>query len=322
MRSILVTGGAGFVGSTLVRQLLTIDSVERVVVLDLLANPAGRANLAGVLDDPRLTLVEADVADRPGLAHLITTHRVTGAFHLADEARENRSLQVPEDFVATNLVGTANLLDVCRLTRVPLLYCSSTDVCGSIEPPARATEDFPLLPFSPHAATKAGAELLCLAAHRIHRQDVIVTRSSKNYGPRPHRDDLIPRVVAHALRDEPIEFGGRGMDIRDWVHVSDHCRGMLEAFVKKGSAGQIFHFGGNCERTDLGVARNVLKILGKPESLLSDKEAAATVNTRGAIDCAKALRYFGWRPAGSLQKTLPDLVREIAANLSAGQPTG
>lgn len=315
LRSILLTGGAGFIGSSLARHLLRVEQLERLIVLDKLTYAGNRSNLGALEDDPRFHFVKGDIADRALVAALLKQEAVTGVFNLAAESHVDHSIDDAEDFIATNIVGTANLLEECRGAKVSLLQCSTDEVYGSATPPAKFTEESPLIPSSAYSASKASGDLLCLAASITHQQDVLVTRSSNNYGPRQHAEKLIPTIVRHAIQDEPIPIYGDGMHIRDWIHVDDHCRGMLAAFLR-GRAGQIYNFGGHCERTNLGLTRNILQILGKPDSLISRAPDRPGHDRRYAIDTTKALRYFGWNPREELMPSLPAIVRELAANFS------
>ncbi|MDP0492585.1 MAG: dTDP-glucose 4,6-dehydratase [Verrucomicrobiota bacterium JB023] len=312
--NVLVTGGAGFIGSSLVRHLLRQEGVGKVLVLDKLTYAGNRANLDGPDRDPRFLFAEGDVNDRGLVSELMEREGITGIFHLAAESHVDRSIEDSTDFIATNVCGTGTLLEVARAAGVPLLHCSTDEVYGSIESPGKAKEDAPLNPSSAYAASKAGADLLCLAAARTHRQDVIITRCTNNYGPRQYPEKLIPFFIKKALRDEPLPLYGDGLQIRDWIHVDDHCRGMLAAW-KTGKVGQIFHFSGHCERTNIGIARSILDALRKPHSLLSHVDDRPGHDRRYSLDTEKSLMWFGWQPEVSFKEGFPDVVRALAAEL-------
>lgn len=314
LRSILLTGGAGFIGSALVRHLLRAKGLERLVVLDKLTCAGNRGNLIGPDQDPRLDFVEGDIADHELTKRLLREHHVTGVFNLAADSHIERSLQSPADFVHNNVLGTSCLVETCRSAAVPLLQCSTDEVYGPISPPDRSVEIKPLNPTNPCAASKAAADLFCLAAARCHGQDIVITRSSDNYGPRQHAEKLVPTFVHAAFHDQPVLIPGHGMQIRDWIHVDDHCRGMIAAFLK-GQPGAVYLLGGQCERTILGIARSVLEILGKPSSLITHVPETPDNDERHAVDCSKAVAGLGWKPQERFRSSFPLVVREIAANL-------
>ena len=314
LRSILLTGGAGFIGSALVRHLLRAGGLERLIVLDNLPCPGNRGNLIGPDQDPRLRFVEGDVADHELTNRLLQEHQITGVFNLAAESHAGQSLQSPADLVHNNVLGTSHLLEACRSPALPPLQCSTDNVYGPVSPPDRSVEIKPLNPTNPYAASKAAADLFCLAAARCHGQDIIITRSSDNYGPRQHTGQLVPSFVHAAFHDQPVAIPGHGMQIRDWIHVDDHCRGMIAAFLK-GQPGAVYLLGGQCERTIVGIARSVLEILGKPSSLITHVPEGPDSDERHAVDFSKAVAGLGWKPQERFRTSFPLVVREIAANL-------
>ncbi len=199
-----------------------------------------------------------------------------------------------------------------------MLQCSTCQVFGSVNPPFKFTELSPLNPSSPYAASKGSADLLCLAAFKAWQQDVVITRCSTNFGPRQQPGCFLPTLVAAGLSDQPLPVYGDGLHIRDWIHVDDHCRGMLAAY-SRGVPGATYLFGGRCERTNLGMARSVLKVLGKPDTLVSFVPPPPGYDHRYAVDCTRAMSTFGWRPQHGFQSVFPTVVREIAANLNAAR---
>lgn len=312
IKSILLTGGAGFIGSSLARHLLKEPDIERLVVLDKLTYAGNRQHLAGPDQDPRFHFVEGDITDRALLEKILSEYAITGVFNLAAESHVDRSIADATDFVATNIGGTVTLLETLREKATPMLQCSTDEVYGPITAPLKATEDQPLNPSSAYAASKAGADLLCLAATHTHGQDVIITRCTNNYGPRQHREKLIPQIVARASHDEPVPIYGSGLQIRDWIHVDDHCEGMIAAW-KRGKKGHVFHFAGHCERTNLGIARSVLDGLRKPHSLISHVQDRPGHDERYALDTAKATLWFGWEPKRKFREVFPDVIRALAS---------
>jgi dTDP-glucose 4,6-dehydratase len=312
LQSTLITGGAGFIGSALVRRLLKENAVEQLVILDKLTYAGAREYLMGPDNDPRFHFVEGDVTDAGLLGQIFEKYRFTSVFHLAAESHVDRSIADSRQFAYSNVVGTAALLEQCRQSRTPLLHCSTDEVYGPITSPGKASEDDPLKPSSPYAASKASADLLCQAAVRTHEQDVLITRCTNNYGPRQHSEKLIPLLIKKALQDEKLPIYGSGMQTRDWIHVEDHCDGMLAAW-QRGRKGQVYHFAGHCERTNLGIARSVLDCLRKPHSLIEHVRDRPGHDIRYALDTEKALMWFGWQPERSFRNTFPDVVRALAS---------
>jgi dTDP-glucose 4,6-dehydratase len=307
----LVTGGAGFIGSALVRLLLEQPDVERVVVLDKLTYAGSLAHLP---ENPRIEFVRGDIMDRRLVERLLETHAITGVFNLAAESHVDRSIERADDFTATNITGAFSVLGACRKTNVPLLQSSTDEVYGSIDSPARFTEDSPLRPSSPYSASKTSADLLCLAAVTTYGQDVVITRGSNTYGPRQHPEKLIPRMIQCALRDQPLPVYGDGQQVRDWMHVDDHGRGLIAAFLH-GEAGGVYNLGAGYERANLDLVRELLAILGKPESLIHHVTDRPGHDRRYALDATKAQRELGWEPRAEFAREFPETVRRLAEEL-------
>jgi dTDP-glucose 4,6-dehydratase len=313
----MVTGGAGFIGSTLVRRLLGRPDVGHLVVFDKLTYAGRLENLPDDGRHPRVTFIHGDVTDRAQLAATFREYRISGVFHLAAESHVDRSIEHPEDFIATNVTGTANVIDACRAAAVPLLVCSTDEVYGSVEPPARFHETSPLAPSSPYSASKASADLLALAAGRTYGQDIVITRGSNTYGPRQYPEKLIPLMVRRALCDEPLPVYGSGLQVRDWIHADDHAEGMIAAYLC-GGPGEIYHLGGECERANITLVLEILRLLGKPESLVRHVADRPGHDTRYALDCSKSARELGWKAVRPFETCFPQVIRELAAE--AGQP--
>lgn len=311
----LVTGGAGFIGSALVRLLLARREVARVVVLDKLTYAGSLTRLPENGRHPRLEFIHGDVTDRPLLAEILAKHSITGVFHLAAESHVDRSIENADDFIATNITGTACLIEACRASGIPLLHCSTDEAYGSAEPPGLFAESSPLRPSSPYAASKTSADLLCLAAHTTYGQDVVITPSSNNYGPRQHPEKLIPRMIHCALRDEPLPVYGNGLQVRDWMHADDHCAGIIAAFLR-GESGNVYNLGARCEHTNLDLVRRILSILGKPESLIRLVTDRPGHDCRYAIDPTKAERDLDWSARIDFGQAFPETVLQLAADLA------
>ena len=316
----LVTGGAGFIGSNFVRHLLAERPDAEVTNLDALTYAGHRESLAGVADNSRHRFVHGDICDGALVREVM--EGVDVVFNLAAESHVDRSIEHDQPFVRTNVLGTATLLAATLDAGVARFVQVSTDeVYGelpwmdpeSAEERTRFTEDTPLAPRSPYSATKAAADHLVLAYHTTHGLDVVVTRSSNNYGPYQYPEKLIPVMVRHALADEALPLYGDGLHVRDWIHVSDHCRGLLAA-AELGRAGAVYNFGGDAERTNLSVARQILYALDRPRSLIEHVADRPGHDRRYAIDFSRATDKLGWRPEVAFDEGLGATVRWYVEN--------
>jgi len=310
MRRILVTGGAGFIGSNLVRMLLSERDDVEVVNLDLLTYAGNLANLGDVERDPRYTFIRGDICDPDTVRGSL--EGVTAVMHLAAETHVDRSIQGGAPFVRTNVLGTHALLAAALESGVErFLHCSTDEVYGELpwrDPAApgdreRFTEDTPLEPSSPYSAAKAGADHLALAFQRTFGLDVVVTRCSNNYGPYQFPEKLVPLCVTNALEDRLIPVYGDGLNVRDWIHVDDHCRGMLAA-LECGRAGRVYNFGGDAERTNLQVVGGILAALGKGGEAIKFVRDRPGHDRRYAVDSSRAQAELGWLPKVSFEQGL------------------
>ncbi len=311
---LLVTGGMGFIGSNFVRLLLAERPESEVWNLDLLtyaANPENLSDVAGAAEAAgRYRFVRGDVADPETMARLFAGGRFDAVVHFAAESHVDRSIASAAPFVRTNVVGTQTLLDAARAHGVErFVHVSTDEVYGDLEPDEPAfTEETPLRPSSPYSATKAGSDHLALAYHRTHGMDVRVTRCSNNYGPYQFPEKLIPLMIANALEGQPLPVYGRGDNVRDWIHVEDHCRGVLAA-LERGRAGRVYNFGGASERRNLDVVRQIARAVGASEALIRFVTDRPGHDRRYAIDFARARAELGWTPARSFEDGLADTVR-------------
>jgi len=292
---LLVTGGAGFIGANLVRHVLGTYPDDSVVTLDLLTYAGNLANLEGVLEDPRHRFVRGDIADAGIVADAIAG--VDAVVNIAAETHVDRSIVDATAFLRTNVLGTQVLLDAARHAGVRRFVQVSTDeVYGSLGAAGRFTEDSPLLPNSPYAASKCAADCLVRAAHQTHGLDAVITRCSNNYGPYQFPEKLMPLFITNALVDEPLPLYGDGRHVRDWIHVSDHCRA-LDRVLRAGRAGEVYNIGGGNERQNHEIATIILRTLEKPATLLRHVEDRLGHDRRYAIDAAKIDAALGWTPA-------------------------
>jgi dTDP-glucose 4,6-dehydratase len=323
---ILVTGGAGFIGSNFVRHLLEERIEAEVVNLDKLTYAGKLANIEDVDRDLRHTFVKGDICDAEAVDEVMDGVEVV--FNLAAESHVDRSIAADTPFVQTNVAGTAVLLSAALRHGVRRFVQVSTDevygelpwrdpeaATGSagVDPAPCFTEDTPLAPRSPYSATKAAADHLVHAYHTTHGLDVVITRCSNNYGPYQHPEKLIPLMITRALADEPLPVYGDGLHVRDWIHVEDHCAGLLAA-ADRGRAGRVYNLGGDAERTNLSVVKALLAILGKPESLMEHVTDRPGHDRRYAIDFSRATEELGWRPTRDFEEGLADTVQWYMEN--------
>jgi dTDP-glucose 4,6-dehydratase len=312
--NLLLTGGSGFIGSNLVRWLLEHRPGWRVVNLDKLTYAGNPENLADLADHPRYRFVRGDIGDGALVRRLIEEEKVEAVMHLAAESHVDRSILSPAVFIETNVGGTQVLLEAAREAKVGrFLHCSTDEVYGSLGETGLFTEESPLQPSSPYSASKAGSDLLALAYAHTFGLPVVVTRCSNNFGPYQFPEKLIPLMIANALRDQPLPVYGDGRNVRDWIHVSDHCAG-LAAVLERGRAGQVYNLGGSSERRNLEVVHAVLDLLGKPRSLLRFVADRPGHDRRYAIDASKARRELGWEPSRRFEEGLASTVRWYVEN--------
>ncbi|HEX9605095.1 MAG TPA: dTDP-glucose 4,6-dehydratase [Myxococcales bacterium] len=308
MPAVLVTGGAGFVGSNLVRHLRRERPGWTIVNLDKLTYAGNLESLADLRHDRGHVFVRGDIANAELVEHLCEQHEVEAIVNLAAESHVDRSILGPSIFVETNVSGTQVLLDAARRARVKRFVQVSTDeVYGSLGAQGRFSEASPLQPSSPYSASKTAADLLALAYHHTFGLDVIVTRCSNNYGPYQFPEKLIPLMIANALEGRKLPVYGDGMQVRDWIHVEDHCAALLAA-VERGKPGEVYNVGSDNEWPNLLIVQQLLRILAKPESLVEHVRDRPGHDRRYAIDARKAHAELGWAPriafADGLQRTV------------------
>lgn len=303
--NLLVTGGLGFIGANLIRLILREQPDWRVVNLDLVTYAANPANLEGVEEGPRYRFLRGDVADHGLVLGLFRDERFDAVIHCASETHVDRSIEDGMRFLRTNVEGTLVLLEAALATgRVRHLQMGTDEVYGSLGPAEPAfTEETPLAPRSPYSASKAAADQMALAYHHTHGLDVVVTRCSNNYGPYQHPEKFIPLMITCALRGCPLPVYGDGRQRRDWIHVEDHCRGVLLA-LERAPAGTVYHFGGGAERENLEVVQRVVELLDADPSLIQLVADRPGHDRRYAMNAAKAERDLDWRPRLSFEDGL------------------
>ncbi len=312
----VVTGGAGFIGSNLVRHLLQNRPDAEVVNYDVLTYAGNLESLIDVAEHPRYSFVRGDICDGDATRAVLDGADVV--LHLAAESHVDRSILSDAPFVRTNVLGTQTLLASALAVGVGrFVHVSTDEVYGELpwrdptdgDPTApKFTEDTPIAPRSPYSASKAASDHLALAYHHTHGMDVVVTRCSNNYGPYQFPEKLIPLMITHALEDRALPVYGDGLYVRDWIEVVDHCRGILAA-ADRGVAGSVYNFGGDAERTNLTVIRALLRILGKPEDRIEYVKDRPGHDRRYAIDFSRAVDQLGWRPSVDFEDGLEATVQ-------------
>ena len=292
---ILVTGGAGFIGSHFVRLLLASHPDCQVTNLDKLTYAGHLENLADCAEDPRYRFVKGDICDAELVRGLMGES--DAVVHFAAESHVDRSIADSAPFFETNVRGTFTLLEAARQVSLErFVHVSTDEVYGPIAPGQWVNEAAALLPSSPYSAAKAASDMLVLAYARTYGVPALITRAGNNYGPFQFPEKFIPLIVSNALEDRPLPLYGDGLQVRDWLHVEDHCRA-LDLLLERGERGEIYNIGTGRERTNLEVARAVLDLLGKPQSLITFVEDRPAHDRRYALDCAKLNNSPGWRAA-------------------------
>ena len=305
---LLVTGGAGFIGSNFVHYVHRVMPDVTLVTLDLLTYAGNLANLATLEGSPRHRFVLGDITDRKMVNDLMA-EGFGAVVHFAAESHVDRSIEDASAFVRTNVLGTHVLLDAARRHGVGrFVHVSTDEVYGSLGPEGRFQEDSPLRPTSPYAASKAAADLLVLASTRTYGFPAIVTRCSNNYGPYQFPEKLIPLFITNALEDKPLPLYGDGLHVRDWIYVEDHCAA-LHAILTRGRVGEIYNIGADGEMSNRALTAGILRELGKPENLIRYVEDRPGHDRRYAIDATKLRSELGWAPAAGNVEWLAVTVR-------------
>ena len=296
---ILVTGGAGFIGSNFIFHSLREHPGDRIVCLDKLTYAGNLSTLSSVMDNPSFRFVKGDIADAETVEGLFAEEHPDAVVNFAAESHVDRSIEDPGIFLRTNVLGTGVLMDACRKYEAARFHQVSTDeVYGDLpldRPDLFFTEETPIHASSPYSASKAGADLLALAYHRTYGLPVTVSRCSNNYGPWHFPEKLIPLMIVNALHDRPLPVYGEGLNVRDWLYVEDHCRA-IDLILRRGKPGEVYNVGGHNEMRNIDIVKLICRELGKPESLITHVADRKGHDLRYAIDPAKIQRELGWSP--------------------------
>lgn len=314
MNKLLVTGGCGFIGSNFIRLQFDTYADVQVVNVDSLTYAGNPDNLADLADDERYTFYKADITDADAIRKILADEEPDAVLNFAAESHVDRSILDSEPFIKTNVVGTQVLLDACRAAETSRYVQVSTDeVYGSLGPTGLFTEATPLAPNSPYSSSKAGADLLVRSYHETFGMPAVITRCSNNYGAYQFPEKLIPLFVTNALNNESLPVYGAGDNVRDWIHVMDHCRG-IDAALRHGKDGEVYNFGGASERTNLELTTELLRLLDKPGTLIQYVEDRLGHDRRYAIDFTKATEQLGWQPKMTFQQGLQETIEWYIAN--------
>jgi len=311
---LLVTGGAGFIGSNFIRYILDKHPNFDIVNLDKLTYAGNLENLRGVENNPRYTFVKGDICHKTNVQSIVNKHGIDSIVNFAAESHVDRSILGAAEFVQTNIVGTNILLEVTKETKIKrFLQVSTDEVYGSLGATDLFTEETPIHPNSPYSASKASADMLALAYQHTFDLPVVITRCSNNYGPYQFPEKLIPLMIANALDNRPLPVYGDGMNVRDWLHVKDHCSAIDEV-LHHGKIGEVYNIGGNNEKPNIEIVKLILKNLKKPESLITYVKDRPGHDRRYAIDSSKIQRQLGWKPSYTFEQGIVETIKWYVEN--------
>ena len=309
---LLITGGAGFIGSNFILSMMNSHPEVEIINLDVLTYAGNLNNLKSVDKNPRYTFIRGDICDPNKVNLILDKYRVDTIVHFAAESHVDRSITKASEFVRTNVLGTQNLLECARQHQIEKFIHISTDEVYGSTITGSFTENNILSPSSPYSASKAGSDLLALSYFTTYKLPVIITRCTNNFGPCQHPEKLIPLFVTNLLEGRKVPVYGTGKNVRDWIHVSDHCQA-VEFLIKKGKFGEIYNIGGGNEMTNIEITEKILTFLKKDESLIEYVSDRPGHDYRYSLDCSK-LRKMGWSPRFSFEEGLKDTVEWYIRN--------
>lgn len=322
MKTILVTGGAGFIGSNFIKIMLNIHSDYKIINIDALTYAGNLENLKDISENPNYVFIRADIRDRAKIDDIFTTYNIDTVVNFAAESHVDRSILEPELFVATNIMGTQVLLDVAKKhwkvkpkdkyckeykAGVKFLQVSTDEVYGALGDTGMFVETMPLLPSSPYSASKASADMMVGAYHETFGLPINITRCSNNYGAYQFPEKLIPLIINNCLKEENLPVYGDGMQIRDWIHVSDHCFA-IDTVLHKGVDGEVYNIGGNNERANIEIVKLIIETIGKQETLIKYVKDRPGHDRRYAIDNTKITTQLGWKPSYTFDKGIKETI--------------
>ncbi len=328
MKNILVTGGAGFIGSNFVKYILNINDSCTVINVDLLTYAGNLQNLSEVAENPRYEFYKGDIRDRDLIDDLFRRYFIDTVINFAAESHVDRSITEPEIFLTTNIIGTQNLLDIAKkhwkvepndkysrqyAAGVKFLQVSTDEVYGALGQTGMFTEATPLAPNSPYSASKAGADMIVRAYHETFGLPVNITRCSNNYGPYQFPEKLIPLMINNCQQGKSLPVYGDGMQIRDWLHVRDHCSAIYTV-LEKGQIGEVYNIGGNNEKANIEIVKLIIQAMGKNESLISYVQDRPGHDRRYAIDNTKITTELGWSPSYTFEQGIAETIEWYLKN--------
>lgn len=322
MKTILVTGGAGFIGSNFIYYILRKYNLYKIINLDLLTYAGNLDNLAGLTGNPNYIFVKVDIRNRKKMDEIFKEHDITAIINFAAESHVDRSIEEPEVFMTTNIIGTQVLLDLAKLywkcnpgdkycrdykDGVRFLQVSTDEVYGTLGSKGKFVETMPLKPNSPYSASKASADLIVRAYYETFGLPVNITRCSNNYGPYQFPEKLIPLMISNSLQGKDLPVYGDGMQIRDWLYVEDHCRA-IDAVIHKANKGEVYNIGGNNEKTNLEIVSFIIQQLGQSKELIKHVRDRPGHDSRYAVDNRKIIQELGWQPAYTFEQGMVETI--------------
>ncbi len=327
MKSVLVTGGAGFIGSNFVRMMLVRYPDYKIINVDALTYAGNLDNLEDICEKQHI-FIKADITDRKSICQIFNIYDIDAVVNFAAESHVDRSIVDPEIFLKTNILGTQVLLDAAKdhwkvdndkycteyKSGAKFVQVSTDEVYGGLGKTGKFTEDMPLLPTSPYSASKASADMIVRAYHKTFGVPVNITRCSNNYGPYQFPEKLIPLMINNCMKERSLPVYGDGMQIRDWLHVCDHCHA-IDIVLHRGKVGEIYNIGGNNEKANIEIVKLIVNELGKSESLISYVKDRPGHDKRYAIDNTKIKSELGWEPAYTFEKGIKETVRWYVDNI-------
>ncbi|MGI5912955.1 MAG: dTDP-glucose 4,6-dehydratase [Syntrophomonadaceae bacterium] len=322
MKNVLVTGGAGFIGSNFVKYMLDKYTDCKIINVDALTYAGNLENLKDIVDNPNYMFIRADIRDRDRIDEIFASYSIDTVVNFAAESHVDRSIVEPEVFLTTNIIGTQVLLDIAKKywkvnpddkyckeykTGVKFLQVSTDEVYGALGETGMFVETMPLCPNSPYSASKASADLIVRAYHKTFGMPVNITRCSNNYGPYQFPEKLIPLMINNCLNDKDLPVYGDGMQVRDWLHVADHCSA-IDTVLHKGFNGEIYNIGGNNEKANIEIVKLIIKTLGKSEKLIKYVKDRPGHDRRYAIDNTKITTQLGWKPMYTFEQGIKETI--------------